>query len=56
MFRRMCFTFDRLGSAVLKNYHAWWPFSDGLVVIGFENPQVYIDKKGRAIAPYASDK
>jgi len=51
-----CVYIDRSGSAVLKNFHAYWPFSDGLAVIGFRDPQVYIDKKGRVIAPYASDK
>jgi hypothetical protein len=51
-----CFYIDRSGSAVLKNFHAWWPFSDGLTVIGLRDPQVYIDKKGRVIAPYTSDK
>jgi hypothetical protein len=51
-----CYYIDRSGSAVLKNFHAWWPFSDGLTVIGLQDPQVYIDKKGRVIAPYTSDK
>lgn len=51
-----CVYIDRSGSAVLKNFHAWWPFSDWLAVIGLQDPQVYIDKKGRVIAPYASDK
>jgi hypothetical protein len=51
-----CFYIDRSGLAVLTDIHATWPFSDGLAVVGFQNPQVYIDKKGRVIAPYASDK
>jgi hypothetical protein len=51
-----CVYIDRSGFAVLKNYHAWWPFSDGLAVIGLKDPQIYIDKQGRVIAPYASDK
>ena len=51
-----CFYIERSGAAVLKNFHAWWPFSDGLAVIGLQDPQVYIDKRGRVIAPYASDK
>jgi len=49
-----CFYIDRSGTAVLTDYHAWWPFSDGLAVIGISAPQVYIDKKGRVIAPYGS--
>ena len=51
-----CVYIDRSGAEVLKNFHAWWPFSDGLAVIGFDAPQVYIDKKGHVIAPYSSDK
>ncbi len=51
-----CVYIDRSGSVVLKNFNAGWPFSDGLAVIGFIPPQVYIDKKGRVVAPYASDK
>jgi hypothetical protein len=51
-----CFYIDRSGTRVLKDFHAWWPFSDGLAVIGLRAPQVYIDKNGRVIAPYASDK
>jgi hypothetical protein len=51
-----CFYIDRSGSAILTRFHAWWPFSDGLAVIGFQGRQVYIDKKGRVIAHYSSDK
>jgi hypothetical protein len=51
-----CFYIERSGAVVLKDFRAWWPFSDGLAVIGFYAPQVYIDKKGRVIAPYSSDK
>jgi hypothetical protein len=51
-----CFYVDRMGSAVLTDFRAWWPFSDGLAVIGFYAPQVYIDKKGKVIAPYSSNK
>lgn len=51
-----CAYIDRSGSAVLTDFDAWWPFSDGLAVVGIRDPQVYIDKKGRVIAPYASDK
>jgi len=51
-----CVYIDRSGSTVLSNYHAWWPFSDGLAVVGIRDPQVYIDKKGRVIAPYSSGK
>jgi len=50
-----CVYIDRSGSRVLKNFSAWWPFSDGLAVVDFQDRQVYIDKKGRVIAPYASD-
>jgi len=51
-----CFYVDRSGTAVLKNFRAWWPFSDGLAVIGFQDSQVYINRQGRVIAPYSSDK
>jgi len=51
-----CVYIDRSGTSVLTNYRAWWPFSDGLTVIGFDAPQIYIDKRGRVIAPYASYK
>jgi hypothetical protein len=51
-----CVYIDPSGSEVLTTFHAWWPFSDGLAVIIFQDPQVYIDKTGRVIAPYASDK
>lgn len=50
-----CYYVDRSGSPVLKRFHAWWPFSDGLTVIGIRERQFYIDKKGRVIAPYATD-
>jgi hypothetical protein len=51
-----CFYIDQSGSAVLTTVHAFWPFSDGLAVKGLGDRQVYIDKKGRVIAPYASNK
>ncbi len=51
-----CVYIDRSGSVVLKDFQTSWSFSDGLVVSGFSAPQVYIDKKGRVIAPYSSDK
>jgi hypothetical protein len=51
-----CVYIDRSGDAVLAHVSAWWPFSDGLAVIGMYAPQVYIDKKGRVIAPYSSAK
>jgi hypothetical protein len=47
---------SRSGSAVIKQVNAMWPFSGGLAVIGFQDQQVYIDNRGRVIAPYASDK
>ncbi len=49
-----CVYIDRAGSTILKKFG--WPFSDGLAVIGSQGTQVYIDKKGRVILPYASDK
>lgn len=51
-----CFYIDHSGSAVLKNFYASWSFSDGLAVIRFHDPQVYIDKNGRVIAPYSNEK
>jgi len=51
-----CFYIDQSGSPVLKNFRAWWPFTDGLAVIGFRPPQDYIDKRGRVIAPYSREK
>jgi hypothetical protein len=51
-----CVYIDQSGSRALERYRAWWPFSDGLAVIGLTDPQVYVDKKGRVIAPYASGK
>ena len=51
-----CVYIDHSGFAVLKDLDARWPFSDGLAAIGIRHPQVYVDKKGRVIAPYASDK
>jgi len=47
-----CFYIDRSGSPELKQFRAWWPFTDGLAVIG----QDYIDKRGRVIAPYSREK
>jgi len=52
-----CVYIDRSGATVLKGSRAYWPFSDGLAVVGFYgDSQFYIDKKGRVIAPYESDK
>jgi hypothetical protein len=51
-----CVYIDRSGSAVLTDFDAYWPFSDGLAVVGDRDSQVYIDKKGRVIAPYVSDR
>jgi hypothetical protein len=50
-----CVYIDRSGAVVLKELQPSI-FSDGLAVIGFSAPQVYIDKKGRVIAPYSSNK
>ena len=52
-----CVYIDQSGSPVprlskLKDKGVWWPFSDGLAVLGMRAPQVYVDKKGRVIAPY----
>jgi len=52
----VCVYIDRSGSAVVKDSRAYWPFFDGLAVVGSHDSQVYIDKKGRVIAPYDSDK
>jgi hypothetical protein len=44
---------DRSGKQVLKGRGGHWPFSDGLAVIGLPpGPQLYIDKRGRVVAPY----
>jgi len=51
-----CVYIDRSGTAVLKDSRAYWPFSDGLAIVGSYDSQVYIDKKGRVIAPYESGK
>ncbi len=51
-----CVYIDLSGSPIIKNVHAYWSFSDGLTVVGFRVPQDYIDKKGRVIAAYSSDK
>jgi hypothetical protein len=48
-----CFYIDRTGTPVIRKYGAWWPFSDGLTVIGSYPPQSYIDRTGRVIAPYS---
>ena len=51
-----CFYIDRSGSTILRNFYAWWPFSDGLAVIDVRGGQDYIDKTGRVIAHYGRDK
>lgn len=51
-----CFYIDRSGSTTLKSFYAWWRFSDGLAVVKLRGRQVYIDKRGRVIAHYSSDK
>jgi hypothetical protein len=51
-----CVYIDRSGTAALTNCYAWWPFSDGLAVIGIGAPQVYINKKGQVIAAFDNDK
>jgi len=47
-----CAYINRSGRAVLRD-DAYWPFSDGLAVVDSEEPMVYINKRGRRIAPYA---
>lgn len=51
-----CFYINRSGARVLKDYSPWWPFVDGLAVVSGQDSQVYINNKGRVIAPYDSDK
>jgi hypothetical protein len=48
-----CVYINRSGKVVLRNDGAYWPFSDGLAVIGSGEPRVYINKRGRRIAPYS---
>jgi hypothetical protein len=50
-----CVYIDHSGSEVppLKKIGAYWPFSDGLAAVGFYGPTVYVNKKGKTIAPYA---
>ncbi len=49
-----CVFIDRKGVPRIKRPGAYWPFSDGLAVLGVSVPQVYIDKLGRDVAPYAT--
>jgi hypothetical protein len=53
-----CVYINRSGNWVLKKYNASWPFSDGLAVIGvsFEDHKFYIDRRGRKIASYSTEK
>ncbi|MGB7760486.1 MAG: WG repeat-containing protein [Bryobacteraceae bacterium] len=51
-----CVYIDRSGAAVVEDSRAYWPFSDGLAVVGFYDSRVYIDKKKRVIASYESDR
>lgn len=47
---------DRKGRKVLP-LRLWtrWSFSDGLTVAGDRGKQMYVDHKGRTIAPYEVD-
>jgi len=43
---------DHSGKAVIRKAGVAWPFSDGLAVLGIYKHRVYIDKRGRTVAPY----
>ncbi len=44
---------DRTGKKVLQlGMSAFWPFSDGLTVIGTPGEQKYVDRRGKVVAPY----
>lgn len=47
-----CIYIDHEGRQAIKGVRATWPFVDGLAVVTFDDPQMYIDKTGRKIAPY----
>jgi hypothetical protein len=51
-----CRFINRSGQVVLRKIDAYLPFSDGLAVIDSGEPRVYVNKKGRRIAPYAIEK
>jgi hypothetical protein len=51
-----CRFINRSGKVVLRKIDAYWPFSDGLAVLDDGEPRVYVNKKGRRIAPYAIEK
>jgi hypothetical protein len=34
----------------------WWPFSDGLTVAGEYGKRVYVDKKGKIVAPFERER
>ena len=40
------------GKTVLKPKGGRWAFSDGLTVAGEYGNRVYIDRKGKTVAPY----
>lgn len=48
----LCEYIDKTGKVVLKLKDARWGFSDGLTVVGEYPNRVYLDKKGRVVAPY----
>jgi hypothetical protein len=47
-----CVYINRSGKKVLKVDDALWPFSDGLTIVGQHGRGVYVDRRGRTIAPY----
>ena len=47
---------DRTGKTALAlKLPALWPFRDGLTVAGNQGEQRYVDREGRAVAPYETD-
>jgi len=43
---------DRNGKKVVKPQGGRWAFSDGLTVAGEYGKRVYVDRKGKTVAPY----
>jgi hypothetical protein len=43
---------DHSGKLIITDERAWWPFADGLAVLGMTTNRVYINKQGQTIAPY----
>ncbi len=50
-----CIYLDHDSHAIIGNVPAYWPFVDGLAVIGYGDRQTYVDKSGRKIAAYSQD-